>query len=420
MIEHLAQRLALAYSSPLGSAAIVLVVAAFALGLVFIVSSGRQPPAKRVAVASGTCALATSVLGVWLAIRLTHQAHIETLQLWRLQGGGAALELRLAEQRAEAGLSVLALAVLGATTFSGVLAATRLVSVGRGQRSAQSCLGAASLALVFGVLALGLVRSVDLAFYEEECSAALPCTEAVIAGTVSLADTFRMAILGTAAVCTLALVAASPARNRIPATGHGWWLAGTMFIAGVTTWIAVRGHSRDARFPLPARKFGRLQCPFVVSHVDPRAVADDCGPCGRPSGAEPIMSVLQERALIDGQPVEGRETLASMRLERSGYGARLPPPAVVMADPRLDARVVAPWLAMMRENYWQTALLAVPEHPARTFNTRTVGAITIPAQCCCIEVTLERGNAEPPTRNQMWGEVTEDAARYGRLRVGQQ
>ncbi|MCA9592221.1 MAG: hypothetical protein KC776_02895 [Myxococcales bacterium] len=391
MIGHLCQSIASASRQAWGTAALAALAVGLVAGLVLILASPKRLRAIS-AVVLGVSSV--GALGVALSTLLGAQ-----------QQALAEHGLRSARERAEVGHTLLALVVTLVAVLSGVLALARLANQRRGGTVLPAC-----VAVVSGVLGYGLLRRIDLAYHEVECAAASPCLRDVVLGTVALTSKLEIAIVISAIVGTVALAFTA---RRIAAVSRLRWLsAGAVFVLGALSFAATRSRGLDGSQPLPERELGRIACSFPGATA---AGDSNCSAC-RLARPRPVIEIQPDNVLIDGRSSRDPRALRDERARHSGGGARLPPPAVVLVDPRAPLAKVAPTLARLRDDYWHVVELARPETSARVVRTHTLGEVPLPAQCCCVQVDLVRGAPEATT----WAEAAARASATGRLALPSQ
>lgn len=402
MIDHFRESLGLAVQRPSGELALaaLAVSALAALVLLGLLAIHR--------VSRGTRAAAAVALGSWLggacvATAMVRDGQVETVELWNHATTETSL-LNEAASRAEAGHTLLALAVLGICSYCALLALGRLASALLRCTPLFRIALPGTLALLTGTLAWGLIRRIDLNYFAVECEAAVLCTEPVISGTVALTDRLRTTLLAGAFVATSGALLV--ARKWSAPTKGGLRAAAVVFVVGALSWGATRNLGADGRAPLPERRLARVSCGIALASAD-SVSSETCAACESYRGA-PVIELRGALIAIDGEAVPP-DALAAERFKQA---PRLPSPSVILIDPRSDLRDTVRSLAAVRDRYWRLADLALEEAPSRSIGTRTARRAELPAQCCCILVELVEGTA-PDT----W-EALERAVGTGKLAVG--
>ncbi len=405
MIDHLRESVKLAAQQPGGDSAVAaLGVAALgvsalaALALLGLLARGW----RKATVAAVALAVSGWFGSVWVAVAMVRDGQRESLRLWYDRAAGVSA-LNAATARAEAGQTLLALAVLGVCAFCAALALGRVVfTFLRGNKLLRVALPG-TLALLTGTLACGLARRIDLTYFEVECGAAFLCAEPVISGTVALTERLRTLLLAGALTATVGVLLLAP-RLGSP-TRSGLVCAVGVFVSGAVSWGATRSLRVDAAAPLPERRIARVSCAPALARAD-LVSEQKCSGCLKPHHG-PVIEVRGALLTINGKP-EPPEALSAERSR--GFGHLLP---VVLIDPRSDWRATIRSLAEIRDRYWRLADLALQEAAPRTINTQTAGTAELPAQCCCIRVELIEGDAPGD-----WDSALQRAAETGKLAVG--
>lgn len=401
MIDHLRESLRLSAEEPGGiwALAALAVSALAALALLGLLALHRV--SRKATVATGAIAVGGWLGSVCIGVSIVRDGQHASLRLWHHATSDIGA-LNEATARAEAGHTLLALAVLGVCSFCAALALGRAVSaLLRGTPRLRMALPA-TLALLTGAFAYGLARRIDLTYFEYECGAAFRCTEPVISGTVALADKLRTILLVGALAATNATLLV--ARRLSPPTRGGLVGAAVVFVVGAVSWGVTRDLHADATAPLPERRRARMSCGIALARTDSIS-AEQCSMC-RLDRRGPVIEVRGALLTIDGKP-EPPEALAGERYPQFPW---LP---VILIDPSSDWRATIRSLAEIRDSRRPIVQLALQEVGPHSVRSQTAGSAELPAQCCCLRVELVEGEAPRDS-----GRAFQLATETGKLPVG--